>query len=145
MAKVLKKATAVAKAAYGKPLKEYGIKDADGNVITKLKYGFEWYAFEDPQSMVDAKEELSLAKQLKVVNDGYKTTARQAANAAATLAIGIIKPNEENDSQVRLKKVADGLYGKYVSEGMSAEDARVKSRSKAAEFLEEEWDDDDED
>jgi hypothetical protein len=141
MAKIVKTATGTAKNAHGKPIKDYGIKDAAGNVIRKVGYKFDWQVYPTEQDMLDANDGLSLKEQLKVRNDAAKTTARQAANAAAILAAGIVEPNAENDSQVRLKEVYSGIYGKLRASGKSHEEAHPMAREKAAAFLEEEWED----
>lgn len=144
MAKIVKTAKGKAKLAHKKSIASYGIKDAAGNVVKAIDYEFSWQAYQTEQDMLDANDGMSLKEQLKFRNDAAKTTARQAANAAAIVAAGIVAPNAENDPQFRLKQVYDGLLGKYLASGMSKEDAHEKARAKAAEFLEEDWDDDDE-
>jgi len=144
MAVVQKKGSAVANSAYGKPLKSY--KDKDGKVIIrKLKYDFDFSIYPANDDMVEAGDTMSLDAQRKVRNKQRKTKARQAAFTLALANLGIEAPNAESDSLIRLKNVAAGLYGKYVSQGMSEADARVKSRAKASELLEEEWPKSDED
>lgn len=144
MARVTKTAKGVAKNAHGRPIAEYGLKDAAGTPVKSIGYEFSWPVYPTPQDMLDNQDGLSLEEQRKVRNIAEKTKARQAANAAAILAAGIIAPNAENDTQVRLKLMYDGLYGKYRAAGMSEDDAHTKARTKAAEFLEEEWEDEDE-
>lgn len=144
MAKVKKTATGTARSAHGKAIKDYGVKDAAGSVIKSVAYGFEWLEYPSEQDMLDANDGLSLKEQLKVRNDASKTTARQAANAEAIKAAGIVEPNSENDPLVRLTEVYNGLKGGYIAKGMSKEDAHTKARAKAAEMLEEEWPDEDE-
>ena len=141
MGLIQKTGKAVAENAFGKTLESYGVKDDAGNIIKKVNYDFSWFEFEDDDSLVAAKEELTLEEQRKVVNAGRKTTARQAANAATIKALGIEAPTAETDSQIRLKQVFNGLFGKYRAAGMAEEDARVKARAKAAEMLEEDWTD----
>lgn len=141
MARVMKTAKGVAKNAHGRPVKDYGLKDANGAIVKRIGYEFSWPTYQTPQDMLDNQDGLSLEEQKKVRNIAEKTKARQAANAAAILAAGIVAPNSENDSQVRLKLMYDGLKGKYLASGMSPEDAHTKAREKAAEFLEEDWDD----
>jgi len=137
-----KSGKAKANRAYGKPLDSF--TKADGSpVVSEVEYGYSWSEYADVESMQEAKEELTLAQQLKVVNAARKTTARQAANALAIIAAGVIKPTAENDSQIRLKSVFTGIYAKNISKGMSAEDARADARTRAAELLDEAWDDDD--
>jgi len=144
MGLILKHATAVAKNAHGKPLSEY--RDKDGNALPKLiKYGFSWYEYADEQTMIEAKDELTHKEQLKVRNVERKTTARQAANTAALEAAGVIKPNAENDSQIRLKAVYTGVYAKLISKGIAPEDAHTQAREKASELLDEQWEDETED
>ena len=130
---VPKSDTAIASKAYKKDLPK------------SIRYGFSWHEFPNVATMQAAQAGLSLEDQLKVVNVDRKTKARQAALTLALTAAGIVKPNEQNDSQVRLKKVYDGLKGKYLAAGMSEDEAHVKARIKAAEFLEEDWDDDEDD
>lgn len=137
-----KSGKAKANRAYGKPLDSF--TKADGSpVVSEVEYGYSWSEYADVESMQEAKEELTLAQQLKVVNAARKTTARQAANALAIIAAGVIKPTAENDSQIRLKSVFTGIYAKNISKGMSAEDARADARTRAAELLDESWDDED--
>jgi hypothetical protein len=147
MAVTQKKGTAVANSAYGKPLKSY--KDKDGKVIVrKLKYDFDFSIYPTNEDMVEAGDTMSLDAQRKTRNKARKTKARQAAFTLALTNLGIEAPNAESDSVIRLKNVAAGLYGKYLSQGMAEADAKAKSRAKASELLEEEWpksDDDDED
>lgn len=144
MGLVLKTGKAKADRAHGKPIADYGIKDANGNLIKSVSYDVKWYEYEDEKSMQEAHDELTLKEQLKVRNVEKKTTARQAANTAALDALGIVKPNEETDSQIRLKAVYKGFYGKLIEKGIPAEEARVQARAKASEMLEEAWEDEDE-
>jgi hypothetical protein len=130
---VAKSDTAVAKTAYKKTLDK------------AVRYGFSWFEFPNVATMQAAQAGLSLEDQLKVVNVDRKTKARQAALTLALTAAGIVKPNEQTDSQLRLKKVYDGLMGKYLAQGMAKDEAHLKARIKAAEFLEEEWDDEGDD
>lgn len=141
MGLILKKGTAKADRAYGKSIASYGKKDADGKVIKSIKYPVEWFEYADSASMQEAHDELTLDEQLKVRNVEKKTTARQAANTAALDAIGIKKETEETSSQLRLKTVFKGMYAKNLSKGMEPEAARLAARAKAAEMLEEEWED----
>ena len=143
MAKIVKTAKGKAKLAHKKSIASYGLKDAQGNLVKAIDYEFSWQVYPSEQDMLDANDGLSLKEQLKVRNDAAKTTARQAANAAAILAAGIVAPNAENDPQFRLKQVYEGIYGKLRANGMEHDEAHAKARTKAAEFLEEDWDDDD--
>jgi hypothetical protein len=145
MAKVTKTATGVAKSAFKKPIKSFGVKDAAGNVVKKIGYGFSWEEYPTPEDMLAANDGMSLAEQLAKRNTDAKTTARQAANAKAIADAGIVEPNSENDSQVRLTEVYNGLKGGYIAKGMSAEDAHTKARAKASELLEEDWADEGDD
>lgn len=143
MALVERTAEAEMENAHGKALTEY--KDKDGNPLpAKVKYKYSWFEYDDNPSFIAAKEELTIDRQRKVVNNDRKTTAYQAAKTATLDSLGIVRPNAENDSQVRLKSVYAGFYGKYIGAGMSPDEARTKARAKAAEMLEEKWDDDDE-
>lgn len=135
---------AVASRAHGKALSSF--TKADGSpVASEIEYAYSWTEYADVESMQEAKEELTLAQQLKAVNAARKTTARQAANTLAVTAAGVIKPTAENDSQIRLKSVFVGLYAKNISKGMSPDDARADARTRASELLDEPWEDEDED
>lgn len=146
MAKLQKHGKAVAKNAHGKPLSSYGLKDAEGNIIRKLNYEFDYAIYPKVQDMLDNQDGMSLDAQLKAKNAMFKTKARQAANAAALLAAGIQPPNEENSVVYRLTKAAEGYLGKLMSQKnddgspkFSEDDAWETAKEKAAEFLGEEW------
>jgi len=144
MAVLTKKGSAVANSAYGKPLKSY--KDKDGKIIVrKLKYDFDYSIYPTNEDMVEAGDTMALDAQRKVRNKQRKTKARQAAFTLSLTNLGIEAPNAESDSLIRLKNVAAGLYGKYVSQGMAEADAKAKARAKASELLEEDWPKSDED
>lgn len=152
MAKVVKHGKAVAKNAHGKPLKEYGLKAEDGSIITKLNYEFDYGVYATNQDMLDNQDGLSLDAQRKFRNAMSKTKARQAANSAALLAAGIVAPNEENSVKVRLTKAAEGYMGKLMGQRnedgtpkWTEDEAWEKAKEKAAEFLEEEWPEEEED
>jgi hypothetical protein len=139
---ITKHGKAKANRAYGKPLDSF--TDKDGNkVVSEVAYDYTWTEYADTESVQEAKEELTLEQQRKVINAARKTTARQAANTIAITNAGVIKPTAETDSQIRLKSVFTGLYAKNISKGMSAEDAREDARNRAAELLDEAWDDED--
>ena len=131
--------------AHSRTIKSYGVVGPDGKVIRKVVYDVGWWEFPTVSTFQSAGATLSLDEQRKVVNANYKTTARQAANAAAILGIGIKKPNEQTDSVIRLTSVYDGLMGKYLAQGMDKDEAHSKARLKASELLEEEWPKTDED
>ena len=134
----LRKGTAVAKAAHGRPLSSY--KNAAGESMPEqISYDFEWHEYEDEQTMVDAKDELTLKEQRKVRNNERKTTARQAANTVALDLLGVVKPDMKNDPQLRLKSVYSGLYAQNVADGMDDETAKLEARKLASTLLKIEW------
>jgi hypothetical protein len=140
MGMVKKTGSAEAENAYGKPLTKLKMKDGSTPPAI-IKYDFEWFEYEDDQSMVDAKEELTLEEQRKVVNAARKTTARQAANTKKLDELGFIKPDASNDALVRLKSVYSGIFPKLISKGMSREEAHTEARKRASDLLEEPWPD----
>jgi hypothetical protein len=128
----------IAKNANGKPLK--GQKDKDGNALpSKIAYKFSWLEYPDHATLVEMKDQLTPDEEVKVRNDQRKIKARQAANQAALDAAGVVDRTAENDSQIRLKQAFSGYYAKLISKGMAADEARTLARAKAAEFLDEQW------
>lgn len=85
--------TATAKTAYGKPLDK------------PIDYTFEWDEYETNEELVAAKDEMTLDEQRKSRNTDRQNNARQKQLAAALDAAGIVKPNLENDEQLRLREM----------------------------------------
>lgn len=84
--------TAIAETAYGKS-------------IEPIKYEGSFVSFEDIAEVRTANEYPSDAEVVKFVNAQRKANSRQKALNTALDAAGIIKPNLENDEQLRLKEM----------------------------------------
>lgn len=96
---------------------------AYGNKLdTPIAYKFSYNAYETPNELTAANDQLTLDEQVKVRNDQRKSKARQAALTAALDAAGIVKPTIENDEQLRLREMFKVLMA---SKKYSEEQARA--------------------
>ena len=118
-----KNATANAATAYGKTLP------------SAIKYDYTWEAYQTTDELVAAKDELTLAEQVKIRNTERQQNARQKALQKAmddaakaftekngeNVPNPFIKPTIENDEQLRLKDMYKVLMS---SKKYSEEQAR---------------------
>ena len=118
---VKKTAEATAKVAYGKTLE------------TPIVYTYGWDEYESYGEVASANDLLTNDEVKKVRNDERKSLARQKAQSAAFDAAGIVKPDINNDPQLRLKNMAAILVASGQSE--------AEARKNAAVMLNTEWDD----
>ena len=88
-----KSATATAATAYGKKLD------------SPINYEFSWKAYENIDEVKAANDTLTDDEIVKVRNTERQQNARQKALTAALDAAGIVKPNLENDEQLRLREM----------------------------------------
>lgn len=105
----------VSETAYGKKL------DAP------IGYQFSYTIYKDGDELVAAKDELTIAEQVKIRNTERKNNARQKALTAALDAAGIVKPTIENDDQLRLRETFKNLMSskKYTEEAAKELAAQV--------------------
>lgn len=117
---VEKTKTTEARTAYGKTLD------------TPVSYSYKWNEYPDNDTLVAAKDEMTLDEQRKKRNDERESKARQAALSAALTAAGIVKPDINNDDQVRLREFFKVIMSskKYTEQ---------QARELAAEQLGVEW------
>jgi hypothetical protein len=122
--------------AHGKPLSSY--KNADGVALPEsVPYKTTYEKFLDAASVREAGEWPNEAACVKVANAKRKGKARAAINAATLDSLGVVKPTNENDPQLRLKNMAEI----FKANGESEESARKL----ASAALNLKWDDEDDD
>lgn len=105
----------IAETAYGKKL------DAP------ISYEYSYSVYENGEQLSAAKDELTIAEQVKIRNTERLNNARQKALAAALDAAGIVKPTIENDEQLRLREMFKTLMSskKYTEDAAKALAAQV--------------------
>lgn len=122
--------------AYGKPLASY--KNSDGAALpASVPYAAEYDKLLDAESVRAAGEWPNEAACVKLANTKRKQKARAASCAAQLDALGVVKPTNENDPQLRLKNMA----AIFEANGESEDSARKL----AAAALGLKWADDDDD
>jgi hypothetical protein len=84
-----------------------------------LEFPFEVNLYTSTDELVAAKDELTLAQQMKVRNAERITRARQAAQNALLDSMGIEKQDINNNAQIRLREFFKVLMasGHYDEEG----------------------------
>lgn len=146
MATVLVKFSKFMANYWGKPLT--ALTDAAGNPgPATLNYAGEFPKYGTPEDVRAANAWPDDKKIVKFVNRDAQSKAKSAAMAAAVESAGLVKPTIANDPQLRLKDAADSYFANLLAKNpaMDKDEARSIARAKASEFLEIEWDDEDED
>ena len=92
-----------------------------------ISYQFSYTVYENAEELVAAKDELTVAEQVKIRNTERKNNARQKALSAALEAAGIVKPTIENNEQLRLREMLKTLMSskKYTEEAAKELAAQV--------------------
>jgi hypothetical protein len=105
--------------AYGRELSSY--KNANGEALpVSVPYATSYEKLLDAASVREVGEWPSEAACVKLANAKRKGKARAAANAATLESLGVVKPTNENDPQLRLKNMAEI----FKANGESEESAR---------------------
>jgi hypothetical protein len=126
----------IIESAHGKPLASY--RNAAGELLpASAPYATSYDKMLDEATVREAGEWPSVADCVKLANAKRKGKARAAANAAVLDSLGVVKPTNENDPQLRLKNMA----AIFEANGETKEAARKL----AATSLNLKWADDDED
>lgn len=98
--------SSVASTAYGKKLE------------TDITYDYKWSDYPaDGAELIAAKDELTIAEQVKVRNTERQNNARQKALKAALDAAGIVKPTAENDPQIGLRDMVKTMMTAKLADG----------------------------
>jgi len=105
------------------------------NFSPVLEFPVEFNLYENADELVAAKDELTLAQQVKVRNAERITRARQAAQNALLDSMGIEKQDINNNDQIRLRE----FYKILMSSKLYDEDT---AREMAATSLNLKWEDD---
>ena len=90
-----------------------------------LEFPVTYNVYETTDELVAAKDELTLAQQVKVRNAERITRARQAAQNALLDSMGIEKQDINNNDQIRLREffkvlMSSGLYDEDTAREMAA-------------------------
>jgi hypothetical protein len=94
--------------AHKKPLSSY--KDAQGNPLPAVvPYEAEFDEFENIEDVKAAGEMPNEQDMVDTANEKRKAAARAKKIAETLTALGIVKPNLENDPQERLRKMVEVL------------------------------------
>lgn len=70
-----------------------------------LTYEYAWSEYPDGDTLIAAKDEMTIDEQVKSRNSDRMNNARQKAYAACLAAAGIVKPTAETDPQVGLREM----------------------------------------
>lgn len=83
-----------------------------------VSFTYEFVSYENADELVAAKDELSLAEQVKIRNSQRDIRARQAAQNAKLDEMGIEKQDATNNEQIRLRDMFKTLMTskKYTEE-----------------------------
>ena len=95
------------------------------NFSPVLEFPVTFTLYEKPEELQAAKDELTLAQQVKVRNAERITRARQAAQNALLDSMGIEKQDINNNDQIRLREffkvlMSSGLYDEDTAREMAA-------------------------
>jgi hypothetical protein len=101
------------------------------NFSPVLEFPFEVNLYTSTDELVAAKDELTLAQQLKVRNAERITRARQAAQNALLDSMGIEKQDINNNDQIRLRELfkvlmSSGIYSEDEARELAATSLRLK-------------------
>jgi hypothetical protein len=94
--------------AHKRALSSY--KDADGNPLPAMvPYETEFQKFGDIEDVKAANEMPSEQDMVDTANEKRKAAARAKKISETLTALGVVKPNAENDPQERLRRTYDLL------------------------------------
>lgn len=108
--------------AHGKPLKEYGIKDAEGKVIESVSATAGYDKYENYEE-IPAKELPDNKEILNFVNARNKASARAAENTKALDNLGIKKPTLESSPELRFNTMVKILVAGGLDESAAKQQA----------------------
>lgn len=119
--------------AYGKALSS--LKTESGETLRSLKYAADYEEYTNIDEVKAANDMPNDTEVVKYRNQQRKAKARAAAIQVSLDAAGVIKPTIENDDQLRLKR----MFDIFVANGSS----EAEAREKAANALNLQWSDED--
>lgn len=117
--------------AHGKPLKDYGIKGDDGNVLTVVSATASYDKYEN-YAEIPAKELPDEKEILNFVNAKNKASARAAENTKTLDALGIKKPTLETSAELRFNTMVKVLMAGGVEESEAKQQASALTGYNAA-------------
>jgi hypothetical protein len=124
--------------AFGFPLSELKVKEGFAPLGKTIEVNGKYDTYDNFVEVQAAHAELSPEEQVKARNAKIRAAAKAKAEKQAWADLGIIEPTMQNDVQLQLKAVFDGIMagGKRTKE---------EARAIAAQAVGAEWADDDAD
>lgn len=108
--------------AYGKAIKEYGLKDANGNLITEITVSTAYDKYQS-FSEIPPKEIPNEKEILNYVNAKNKAKERASATTQALSDANITKPTLESSAEMRFNAIYKALLAGKVSEDEAKQQA----------------------
>lgn len=95
--------------AFGYPLSELKVKEGFAPLPAEVTIDGVSESYETSAEQIAANALLTPAEQLKARNAKQKAAAKAKAEKAKWIELGIIEPTMENDEQLQLQAVFDGI------------------------------------
>ncbi len=117
--------------AYGKPVKEYGLKDSSGNLIESLSATAQFDKYKTYEE-IPAKELPDQKEILNFVNAKNKASSRASATTKTLDDAGIKKPTLESSPEMRFNTIVKALMAGGLDEAVAKQQATTLTGYNAA-------------